>query len=690
MFRENVKPNPKKRTINTPGLIHNKNARIFLAQNKIPKNNNRPHSKNLFIQKANNDKNNNKNKLPIQMKNINNLININNINNIKVTNPKKNKSKDFYILNNNHNKNKENNILNLNHNNLNKNINNNLIVNNNIILNKNNVNELSKSLKRNNNPQNNQIKFFNLIEENEKKHNKIILHKKDNVEKNNNINLINNIHRQFPLIKNNSKQKIKFLEEENFKPNNNININNNINNNNNNQIKFLNIKKEFDIKRNIHINKNKVNGFINNNFKNQKKKVFVGFEDKKNKNNLINLKINMKINNNGLNNNKRYFLKNNNDINMNLKNREKKKKNDRQNNFLINKGNDNIIFANNIKNNIIRLENSENKVKNRFKNNLIEKNNIIFKRQIISADEGPIIKNENKKIFLRQAKIINNKININENKFNNLKVIKPKQNNESNSKIIDFCFKENINSQFNETMEDFTLIKHPFFSLGQNNLSIFAVFDGHGGEDVAKFLKNNFCENLEKTIKSNLTSGLTEILKLSIENIDKNIEKIENSKNSGSTGTFIVVNNNYIYCANVGDSKGFYINENEAIQLTEDHNCKNEKEVAMLKKKGVMIFKQRVFGSLSLTRSFGDMVYKVDGINCEPFIKKIFVDKQNVKYVVIASDGIWDIVDGKILYKISKELKNGTCEEFCDNLVNYALENGSRDNISCVIIKFSH
>ena len=67
------------------------------------------------------------------------------------------------------------------------------------------------------------------------------------------------------------------------------------------------------------------------------------------------------------------------------------------------------------------------------------------------------------------------------------------------------------------------------------------------------------------------------------------------------------------------------------------------------------------------------------------------MDKQNVKYVVIASDGIWDIVDGKILYKISKELKkNGTCEEFCDNLVNYALENGSRDNISCVIIKFSH
>ena len=273
--------------------------------------------------------------------------------------------------------------------------------------------------------------------------------------------------------------------------------------------------------------------------------------------------------------------------------------------------------------------------------------------------------------------------------MNNLRVIKPKENNnESHSKIIDYCSKENINSKFNDKMEDYTLIKHPFFSLGRNNLSIFAVFDGHGGEEVAKFLKENYSQNLEKTIKSNLTSGLTDILRNSIKNIDKDIEKIENSKNCGSTGTFVLVNNINIYCANVGDSKCFYINDNEAIQLTEDHNCKNEKEVEMLRKKGVSIFRQRVYGSLSLTRSFGDMEYKVDGITAEPFIKKIFVDKHKVKYIVIASDGIWDLVDGKILYKISKELKKGTCEEFCNNLVNYALENGSKDNISCIIIKF--
>ena len=39
---------------------------------------------------------------------------------------------------------------------------------------------------------------------------------------------------------------------------------------------------------------------------------------------------------------------------------------------------------------------------------------------------------------------------------------------------------------------------------------------------------------------------------------------------------------------------------------------------------------------------------------------------------------------------MSIELKEGTSEEFCNNLVNYAMKNGSRDNISCIVIKFDH
>ena len=239
-------------------------------------------------------------------------------------------------------------------------------------------------------------------------------------------------------------------------------------------------------------------------------------------------------------------------------------------------------------------------------------------------------------------------------------------------------------------MEDFILIKHPFLEIENNHLSLFAVFDGHGGEYVSQYLKENFCEFLKKTINSKYNSRFTQILKESMENIDKNFDNSEKAKQCGSTGTIVVVNNRNIYCANVGDSKCYYINENEAIQLTEDHNCTNKVEVDTLKSKGVAVFMGRVFGSLNLTRSFGDTEFKKDGITSTPYIKKIFSDKNDVKYLIIASDGIWDVVDNKTLFQISKELKEGTSEEFCNNLVNYALKNNSSDNISCIVIRFGN
>ena len=75
-------------------------------------------------------------------------------------------------------------------------------------------------------------------------------------------------------------------------------------------------------------------------------------------------------------------------------------------------------------------------------------------------------------------------------------------------------------------------------------------------------------------------------------------------------------------------------------------------------------------------------------ITCEPSIKKVFINKNNIKYIIIASDGIWDIVDDKQLLLIEKGLKIRNAEEFCHNLVKYSLNGGSNDNISCIVLKF--
>ena len=677
----NKKLKLKKKRMNTANILHNKNAQM-IAKPNMDLNKNRPHSKNIFENRKKS-----KDKIPIKININNKKIKIRNLNpNINNKNMNINNYMNVINININAQKNfnhiqkeKKFRFADLSHgapinkkkyflgkgNDGKKEIKNNLINNNN-----NNmfIDNLSKSFKKNNLIQNNQIKFYDLIEANSK----------ENKEK----KLIQNIIKKntkkekekiLPIIRNSSKDNIIFSEEDNVRPDNEaVPV----------QLNLINNEKDLEINKKINLipinNGNKKQVFNKNNFNNNKK-YFLGLPDKKViNNNLINMNINININNNK-NDNVRYEMNNN--LKENSKKFFLKKKNNlifyRKNNF---KFNENIINKNHdrfkIKKSIDNIFN-----KNKIKNNLIENNNLIGKKPYSSSEE-PIIISQNK---LKQ----NQKDIINQNKISDIKSVN--QNNDENYiKIKDYFFKEEKNSRFRDEMEDFVLIKHPYLNLKNNHLSLFAVFDGHGGSAVSEYLKNNFCENLKKTINKEYTLTFRKILRKSIENIDKDFEGMENAKNCGSTGTFVIINNNSIYCANVGDSKCFYINEKEAIQLSEDHNCKNKEEVNELRNRGVIVFQNRVFGTLALTRSFGDVEFKSEGITATPFINKIFVDKNNVKYIVIASDGIWDIVDNKQLFQIYTELKEKTSKEFCNNLVNYAMENGSTDNISCVIIKFDH
>lgn len=655
MFKGNLKLKVKKRNLNTPNIIHNKNIQMFVDKKAII-NNNRPFSKNIFGHKGMNNKdkiiqiNNNNNNKGNKQKNFNNNIKVNNHINVNNLNfniqrniiPNKDDKKRIIGDFNSEDKQKVKRINLANKINSKqrkkeekKNVNNNIIE------------QLSKSLKKNNYGNYNNIPFSDKIEDDSKNMNNKIFFQ-NNIKRINVKNNENDINRILPILKSN------FDEEDNFRPDNM-----------GNQLNIFNNQKDFGIKKHLRIvplNENKNQMFMNKN----KKKIILN-NHKKQINNLFNININI---NNNFDNNNRYLMNNNLKENNNIILRNRKNNNNhRQNNFLINHNNkDDNKFI--IKKSI-----------DFYRNKNINGNNIIINK-VVSSSEEPINVEHNK---LRLAKNNNNE----RKNVNNINIINP-NNNEKNIKIIDYFCKENKNSQFNDNMEDYTLIKHPFFSKGKNNLSLFAVFDGHGGAQIAEFLKNNFSEHLLKTITSDYTLRFTEILKNAIITIDKNIENLENSQKCGSTGTFIIVNNNNIYCANIGDSKCFYINDKETIQLTEDHNCKNDKEVELLKSKGVMIFRQRVFGSLFLTRSFGDMEFKKEGLTAIPFITKINSDKSNVKYVIIASDGIWDVVDDKQLFTLSKELKNGTSEEFCNNLVNYAMEKGSNDNISCIIIRFGN
>ena len=282
----------------------------------------------------------------------------------------------------------------------------------------------------------------------------------------------------------------------------------------------------------------------------------------------------------------------------------------------------------------------------------------------------------------------NNKNNIknNNNIENKKKINLPKIINNNTEIIKDYYKSEDQNKSYRKEMEDKSCIKINIIEKENHKISLFAIFDGHGGKLVSEYLYNNYEKTLISILEKN-NYNIEKSIKESFKEIDNNLEKIPNTKTIGSTATIILIDNNILYCANVGDSESYYISKDKIIKLTNLHNCKNKNEVERVINSKGLIFGNRVFGMLNLTRSIGDFDFKIYGVINEPFIYKVNLIENYSKYVILGSDGVWDVINDSDLIQIEKKY-GSLCKNFCNKIVEEAINKGSQDNISCIVIKF--
>ena len=87
-----------------------------------------------------------------------------------------------------------------------------------------------------------------------------------------------------------------------------------------------------------------------------------------------------------------------------------------------------------------------------------------------------------------------------------------------------------------------------------------------------------------------------------------------------------------------------------------------------------------------ITRALGhDRIF--DGNNWHDF-KPEFTPRGKLeqgRYVVIASDGLWDVVDDYVISQIIAS--GGSCEEITKKLKEAALQNGTKDNVTILVLK---
>lgn len=241
-------------------------------------------------------------------------------------------------------------------------------------------------------------------------------------------------------------------------------------------------------------------------------------------------------------------------------------------------------------------------------------------------------------------------------------------------------------------MEDTVLIDKIRKS-NNNQIDIMAVFDGHGGSQVSEFCKNNFKEILTYHINNNHEFDVA--IQQTYKELDLRCENLKQT--CGSTALTMFKKKNEIWVANCGDSEAIVKTRNGNIQkISQCHKVENEK--ARLSSLGAQITYDdgcaRINRMLNVARSFGDYHLKKYVISL-PYIRCIRTDKFDIEYIVLASDGVWDVYDLNTLTKDIEDMKNELLEQgktmkqatdiICYEIVRRSILRGSTDNISVIL-----
>lgn len=119
--------------------------------------------------------------------------------------------------------------------------------------------------------------------------------------------------------------------------------------------------------------------------------------------------------------------------------------------------------------------------------------------------------------------------------------------------------------------------------------------------------------------------------------------------------------------------------------MSYDHRATDPDEVERVKAGGGNVVDGRVGGTLALTRAFGDHSLKKHQVIAKPYIKKHVLRKSD-KFLLIASDGVWDSMEDQEAVNYCQE--DTSAKMIAQAIVKGAIDKGSKDNTSCLVVKF--
>ncbi|XP_016667184.1 probable protein phosphatase 2C 10 isoform X3 [Gossypium arboreum] len=234
-------------------------------------------------------------------------------------------------------------------------------------------------------------------------------------------------------------------------------------------------------------------------------------------------------------------------------------------------------------------------------------------------------------------------------------------------------------------MEDYHVAK--FAQHRGHELGLFAIYDGHLGDSVPAYLQKHLFSNILKD-EEFWTNPRGSISKAYEQTDQAILTHTPDLGRGGSTAvTAILIDGQKLWVANIGDSRAVLSKKGQAIQMSIDHEPNTER--GSIENRGGFVSNMpgdvaRVNGQLAVSRAFGDKNLK-SHLRSDPDMKTVDIDS-DTELLILASDGLWKVMSNQEAVDIAKKTKDPL--RAAKRLITESLNRDSKDDISCIVVRF--
>lgn len=209
------------------------------------------------------------------------------------------------------------------------------------------------------------------------------------------------------------------------------------------------------------------------------------------------------------------------------------------------------------------------------------------------------------------------------------------------------------------------------------------VADGMGGHNAGEVASNMLIEHVRQACELVLTSPLPNWQQWIIKELNAaNIKILQSAQANieqqgmGTTGVLVICDKNECHIGWVGDSRVYSQKNNKLIQETVDHTMLQE-----------LVNKGAISAETARKSNTKNLLSQAIGVREKISVDTVSITINNGDTIMLSTDGLHDYLsEEEINQYISQFYTN---ENICDDMIDLAISNNSRDNLTIGLINFT-